>query len=93
MKLARLVSSFGMAAALLAVPAAAAPALDAPVVELAQGDEPVVTVAEGTEEGGSGDEWTFRYLVPTAFVISAVIVVLVVVGYALRVRGRYRVSS
>lgn len=82
-----------MAAALLAMPAAAAPQLEAPVVELAQGDEPVVTVAEATEEDASGDEWTFRYLVPTAIVISAVIVVLVMVGYAIRVRGRYRVSS
>lgn len=54
------------------------------------GDEPAVVV-----DGGAvvpvEDAWTFRFLVPTVLALSGLIVVATVVGYGVRVRGRYRV--
>lgn len=37
------------------------------------------------------DAWTFRYLVPTLLLLTGLAVGAVVIGYAVRVRGRYRV--
>lgn len=37
------------------------------------------------------EAWTFRYLVPTLLGVTGIGVVAVVIGYGVRVRGRYRV--
>jgi len=39
------------------------------------------------------DAWTFRYLVPTLMGASGIALFGVALGYALRVRGRYRVTQ
>lgn len=54
------------------------------------GDTPAVVVDEGAPLP-TEDAWTFRFLVPTVLAISGLIVVATVVGYGVRVRGRYRV--
>lgn len=53
---------------------------------------PVVVIPD-EGEGAADADWTFRYLVPTAIVASALIVGLVIILYVLRVRGRYRVEA
>ena len=77
--------------ALLAVLAAflvlgVAPAL----AQSSGGDEPAVVLETESEEPGE-EAWTFRFLVPTLMIGTAVVVAGVVIGYGLRVRGRYRV--
>lgn len=54
------------------------------------GEGPAVVIEE---DSGAVEEdaWTFRYLVPTLLLLTGVGVVAVVVGYGVRVRGRYRV--
>lgn len=54
------------------------------------GDAPAVVVDEGAPVP-TEDAWTFRFLVPTVLALSGLIVVATVVGYGVRVRGRYRV--
>lgn len=39
------------------------------------------------------DAWTFRYLIPTALLISALVLVLTGIVYAARVKARYRVAK
>lgn len=67
-----------------------------PVFELTESESPrapveidVAARAEELEDAA----WTFRYLVPTALVLSALIVVGVVGRYGVGVRGRYRVRE
>lgn len=47
---------------------------------------------EPEEEEEEEDPWTARYLAPTVAAMAGVVLVLVVVGYGVRVRGRYRVE-
>ena len=56
------------------------------------GEGPAVVLEEDAE---AIDEqaWTFRFLVPTLILGTALAVVGVVVGYGVRVRGRYRVTQ
>ena len=39
------------------------------------------------------DAWTFRYLVPTLMGATGIAILGVALGYAVRVRGRYRVTQ
>lgn len=57
----------------------------------APGEEPAVVVSDA---GAAEDEpaWTFRFLVPTLLALSGLALVAVVVGYGVRVKGRYRVA-
>ena len=55
-------------------------------------EEPVPAEEFEAEEEEEGEEpWTARYLAPTVAAMAGVILVLVVIGYGVRVRGRYRV--
>lgn len=54
------------------------------------GDEPAVVFDEGAA-APEDQAWTFRFLVPTVLAMSGLIVLVTVVGYGVRVRGRYRV--
>lgn len=58
----------------------------------ASGDVPAVVVDDG---GGDVKDqaWTFRYLVPTLVIASSLALAVVVLGYGVRVRGRYRVTE
>lgn len=88
MKLRRLVGLAVLTVALLLFPATTASAVRQ---DFPQAQEPVVSIVTEAEEGDDS-AWTFRYLVPTAIVASAASVVLVVVLYGVRVRGRYRLK-
>lgn len=57
------------------------------------GDNQPAVVVE--EVSGDAEEaaWTFRFLVPTLVGASGLIILGVVLGYGLRVRGRYRVTQ
>ena len=56
------------------------------VEEQGPAEEFEVDAEEETE-----DPWTARYLAPTVAAMAGLILVVVVVGYGVRVRGRYRV--
>ena len=59
--------------------------------ETPEGNQPAVVVED--EAGDEEDEaWTFRYLVPTLIGGSGLALLAVVLGYGVRVRGRYRVA-
>ncbi len=64
-----------------------APAAAAPLVAA---QEPAVEIPE---EAPADEEppWTARYLAPTVLAMAAVVLAMVIVFYAVRVRGRYRV--
>lgn len=78
--------------AVLGLTGAAAPALAVPLALQADtvAQEPAVEVPEPEPED-EAEPWTTRYLVPTVLAAMAVVVGLVVVGYLVRLRGRYRV--
>ncbi len=65
-------------------------ALVAPAPAEAADQTPAVEVEEAPTEG-EDEPWTARYLAPTVLAMGAVVIALVVVFYAVRVRGRYRV--
>jgi hypothetical protein len=67
-----------------------------PVFELTESESPRAPVeidAAARAEELEDAAWTFRYLVPTALVLSALIVLVVVGRYGIGVRGRYRVRE
>ena len=51
---------------------------------------PAVVIEEGPP-APSEEAWTFRFLIPTLVGATGLAVAAVVVGYGVRVRGRYRV--
>jgi hypothetical protein len=55
-------------------------------------NEPAVVVAEEPAPPAE-DAWTFRFLVPALLVITGLAIAGVILGYAVRVKGRYRVSQ
>jgi hypothetical protein len=72
-------------------------ALGAMPISLAQEDpapanEPAVVVGEEPAPPPE-DAWTFRFLVPTLLVLTGIALVGVILGYGVRVKGRYRVSQ
>ncbi len=77
---------------LLAVGGSAAPALAGPVALQSDvvAQQPAVEAPEPVPEDDDSP-WTTRYLVPTLLAVMAVVMVLVVLGYFIRLRGRYRV--
>ncbi len=67
-----------------------------PVFELPEEEHPRAVVEIDTEARAADLEdaaWTFRFLVPTALVISVIITLLVIGRYGFGVRGRYRVKE
>ena len=52
--------------------------------------EPAVEVPEPAEED-EDNPWTTRFLAPTVLAVAAVVLALVVIGYFVRIRGRYQV--
>ena len=82
---------------LMAAPAAIAteepPALETEsVTEEFSGPPPAVVIEEGVA-AVDDPAWTFRYLVPTLLVLAIAVIGIVLIVYALRIRGRYRVVS
>jgi len=59
--------------------------------ELTGDNAPAVVITDEAEEADE-DAWTFRYLVPSLLGASAIAIVGVGLGYAVRIRGRYRVT-
>jgi len=55
------------------------------------GENAPAIVIEDEAPAAEEDAWTFRYLVPTLMVASGIAILGVALGYAVRVRGRYRV--
>lgn len=60
--------------------------------EPAPGNEPAVVVGEEPAPPAE-DAWTFRFLVPTLLAVTGLALVGVILGYGVRVKGRYRVSQ
>jgi hypothetical protein len=85
-----------LAVALVPAPVALAtaePEPETPVTTEAPTDprlQPAVVIS-GTSEAPEDEAWTFRFLVPTVLAIAAAGVVITLLVYAVRVRGRYRV--
>jgi len=57
------------------------------------GEDAPAVVLETESEPPEEEAWTFRFLVPTLLVATAVAVPLVIVAYGVRVRSRYRVTQ
>lgn len=58
--------------------------------ESPSGDTPAVVVDEGAPIVAE-PAWTFRFLVPTVLAVSGLVLAITVIGYGVRLRGRYRV--
>lgn len=58
----------------------------------APSNEPAVVVGEESAPPAE-DAWTFRFLVPTLLAITGIAIAGVILGYGVRVKGRYRVSQ
>ena len=56
-----------------------------------EGREPAVVLSEGGEVADD-PAWTFRFLVPTLLALSGLVLVGLIVGYGVGVKGRYRVA-
>lgn len=54
-------------------------------------DGPVVVVDDGAAVP-EDEAWTFRYLVPTVLAMSGAAILVTLVVYGVRIRGRYRVA-
>jgi len=57
------------------------------------GDNAPAVVIEDNAPAGEEDAWTFRYLVPSLLGASGIAILGVALGYAVRIRGRYRVTQ
>ncbi|MDH3730455.1 MAG: hypothetical protein OES13_04965 [Acidimicrobiia bacterium] len=100
MNLMRIASVTIISSCLLALPTAtgfvATAHAQEPVFELPEADHPRAVVEIDTAARAADLEdasWTFRYLIPTALVLSVVITLVVVGRYGFGVRGRYRVKE
>jgi hypothetical protein len=60
--------------------------------DMSGSDGPAVVLDDGPE-ALEEEAWTFRFLVPTLLLVTAIAVPLVIVGYGIRVRARYRVTQ
>lgn len=58
--------------------------------ETPSGEAPAVVVEEPAPIAAE-PAWTFRFLVPTVLALSGLALAITVVGYGVRLRGRYRV--
>lgn len=95
----RLAAAFTLAAVLVLMAAPAAMATEEPaapdtgsVTEEFSGPPPAVVIDE-TAAAEDDPAWTFRYLVPTLLALTIAVIGIVLIVYALRIRGRYRVVS
>ncbi len=57
------------------------------------GDNAPAVVVDDDSAQDEEDAWTFRFLVPGLLGASGIVVVGVALGYAVRIRGRYRVTQ
>ena len=57
------------------------------------GDDAPAVVLEDESPAPEEAAWTFRYLVPTLIGATGIAIAVVVLGYGVRVRGRYRVTQ
>ena len=56
------------------------------------GDNQPAVVIEDESGEAKEEAWTFRFLVPTLLGASGFVILVVALGYGIRVRGRYRVT-
>ncbi len=59
--------------------------------EMTGDNAPAVVIEEDVPEV-TEDAWTFRFLVPTLLGLTGVAILGIGLGYAVRIRGRYRVT-
>lgn len=57
------------------------------------GDNAPAVVLEDESAAPEEAAWTFRYLVPSLIGATGIAIFVVVLGYGVRVRGRYRVTQ
>jgi hypothetical protein len=60
--------------------------------ETPAGEEAPAVVVDDAPAPINDEAWTFRFLVPTVLALSGLALVVTVVVYGVRVRGRYRVA-
>ena len=76
-----------LALACLAFALGVAPAI---AQESPPGDTPAVVVEDGAPVAAE-PAWTFRFMVPAVLAMSGLVLAIAVIGYGVRLRGRYRV--
>jgi hypothetical protein len=77
----------------LAVPGPAGAGSLGPVLQQAQDVEQPAVVIEENEEAPKELAWTFRFLVPILWLLTALLVVATVFSYRRRLKKRFRVTS
>lgn len=77
----------------LAVPGPAGAGRGGPVLQQAQDVEQPAVVIEENEEAPKELAWTFRFLVPILWLLTALLVVATVFSYRRRLKKRFRVTS
>ncbi len=77
----------------LAVPGPAGAGTLGPVLQQAQDVEQPAVVIEENEEAPKELAWTFRFLVPILWLLTALLVVGTVFSYRRRLKKRFRVTS
>ena len=77
----------------LAVPGPAAAGTLGPVLQQTQDVEQPAVVIEEQEEAPKEIAWTFRFLVPTLWLLTALLVVGTLVAYKRRLKKRFRVTG
>jgi hypothetical protein len=77
----------------LAMPGPAGAGSLGPVLQQAQDVEQPAVVIEENEEAPKELAWTFRFLVPILWLLTALLVVGTVLSYRRRLKKRFRVTS
>lgn len=68
------------------------PAVEAPE-DLGPDERPEEERIAETEQQIEDEAWTFRYLVPSALVLSVIVIVVALIWYGVRIQARYRVAK
>lgn len=68
------------------------PAVEAPA-DLLPDERPESERIAETEAAIEGEAWTFRFLVPSALVLSVIVIVVALIWYGVRIQARYRVAK
>jgi hypothetical protein len=68
------------------------PAVEAPA-DLLPDERPESERIAETEAAIEGEAWTFRFLVPSALVLSVIVIVVALIWYGVRILAPYRVAK
>jgi len=68
------------------------PAVEAPE-DLLPDERPESERIAETEDAIEDEAWTFRFLVPSALILSVIVIIGAIIWYGVRIQARYRVAK